>query len=251
MNVTNESCDQTTLRTKDLADAAGIGVQQVRNYEAAGFIPAAERSPNGYRRYTPRHSAAIVTARVMIAGYGWQSARTILQAYHQGDLGAALAAIDTCHARLAASRLQVEAAHRMLTQLADHQTVLHTRHQTAGLSVGAAAEQAGVRVSALRHWEQQGLLHPSRHPRSGYRQYDGQQLQRLHIIVLLRSMGYDQHAIRPVLDELSAGRLAQALEAVEQRMQALHTASRAALAAAAAFWTYMTEAAQEGTQRGA
>lgn len=243
MHVTTPLAAQTVLRTKDLADAAGIGVQQVRNYEVEGFIPAAERSPNGYRRYTLRHREAIVTARVMIAGYGWQSARMILQAYHQGNLAVALAGIDTCHARLATSRSQVERAQHMLMTITDHQPALMDRHWTRGLSVGAAAQQVGVRVSALRHWEQQGLLHPSRDPHSGYRQYDGQQLQRLQIIVLLRSLGYDQHAIRPVLDELSAGRVAQALEAVEQRMQALYTASRAALAAAAAFWTYSTEEA--------
>jgi hypothetical protein len=36
----------TYLRTNDLAQAVHISVQQVRNYEASGFIPAAERSPS-------------------------------------------------------------------------------------------------------------------------------------------------------------------------------------------------------------
>lgn len=41
-----------SLRTHDLALAGHISVQQVRNYEAKGLIPQAQRSPSGYRLYT-------------------------------------------------------------------------------------------------------------------------------------------------------------------------------------------------------
>ena len=39
-----------SLRTKDLAEAAQISLQQVRNYEAAGFLGVVERSPSGNPR---------------------------------------------------------------------------------------------------------------------------------------------------------------------------------------------------------
>ncbi len=74
------------LRTNDLARAVGISVQQVRNYETSGFIPAAERSPSGYRRFTRQHHVALKTARALIIGYGWQMAQQIMQATHQGRL---------------------------------------------------------------------------------------------------------------------------------------------------------------------
>ena len=111
--------------------------------------------------------------------------------------------------------------------------------QAQGLTIGEAAAKVGVRPSAVRHWEVQGLLHPIRDAHSAYRRYDAQQFRRLQIIVLLRTIGYDQHAIRPVLDELAAGRFNQAQAAVEQRAMVLHTASQAALEAAAAFWQYV------------
>ena len=47
------------LRTRDLALAGHISVQQVRNYEANGLIPLAQRSPSGYRLYTQQHLAAL------------------------------------------------------------------------------------------------------------------------------------------------------------------------------------------------
>ena len=61
-----------SLRTHDLALAGHISVQQVRNYEANGLIPQAQRSPSGYRLYTQQHLAALKTVKSMVHGYGWQ-----------------------------------------------------------------------------------------------------------------------------------------------------------------------------------
>ena len=109
-----------------------------------------------------------------------------------------------------------------------------------GLRVGQAARQVGVRVSALRFWEEEGLLHPQRDDSSGYRLYDEQQLRRLRVVVLLRDAGYAVEAIRLVLDELAAGRPERALRAVEGRRVEVARASRACAAATAAFWEYVT-----------
>src|SRR5215471_8633034 len=85
-----------------------IRVQQVRNYEASGLIPQAQRSPSGYRLYTQQHLAALQTVKSMARGYGWQRTSAIMQALHRGDLSAALATIDERHAALARKRLQME-----------------------------------------------------------------------------------------------------------------------------------------------
>src|SRR5438067_1532289 len=60
------------LRTRDLALTGHISVQQVRNYEASGLIPKAQRSQSGYRLYTQQHLAALKTVKSMVHGYGWQ-----------------------------------------------------------------------------------------------------------------------------------------------------------------------------------
>ncbi len=67
------------FRPIDLAHAVGISPQTVRTYERFGFLPPAERTPTGQRRYGPRHAQALQTARTMIAGYGWQSALEIMR----------------------------------------------------------------------------------------------------------------------------------------------------------------------------
>lgn len=229
------------LRPVDLARAVGMSVQTVRKYEAWGFLPPAERSPAGYRRYTYRHLRAIETARAMIAGYGWQSALRVMRHAHAGDLDAALAVVDARHAELDRGRREVEETLAALrTVAADPPAGAHVR-RSSGLRVGEAAQRVGVRVSALRFWEEQGLLHPRRDDRSGYRRYDEQQLRRSQVVVLLREAGYDFAAIRAVLDELAAGRPASALRAVARRRDELAKTSRARAEATAAFWNYVTD----------
>src|SRR5215470_4392007 len=108
------------LRPIDLARAAGISVQQVRNYESLGLLPPASRSESGYRLYTQRHLAALKTARGLVGGYSWQLMSKIMQTLHHDDLGASLAIIDSHHAELALKRQECEqtltALHALATQ---------------------------------------------------------------------------------------------------------------------------------------
>lgn len=97
-----------SLRTVDLARAVCVSVQQVRNYEVGGFIPAVERRPSGYRHYTRRHLEALKVARKLIGGYGWQRAQGIMRAVHGSRLDEALALIDQRHAELDQTRQQLQ-----------------------------------------------------------------------------------------------------------------------------------------------
>src|SRR6266849_4092654 len=106
------------LRTHDLALAGHISVQQVRNYEANGLIPQAQRSPSGYRLYMQQHLAALKAVQSMVRGYGWPRTSAIMQALHRGDLSAALATFDERHAELANERVQVERTLSALRTLA-------------------------------------------------------------------------------------------------------------------------------------
>ena len=234
----------THLRTIDLAQAGHISVQQVRNYETSGVIPPAERSPGGYRLYTQKHLVALKTARSLLAGYGWPRTRAIMQVVHRGDLAAALALIDERHAELAHKRIEVEQTLAALSALAAQSAPLATTHfarNAQRLRVGEAAHQVGVRVSALRFWEQQGLLHPARDQSSHYRLYDERQMRRLRVVVLLREAGYGFGAIQTTLDELAAGQPEKAIAAVELRRAEIARTSWACLGALSVFQGYVSE----------
>jgi DNA-binding transcriptional MerR regulator len=233
--------DHLYLRTHDLALAGGISVQQVRNYEASGLIPKAQRSPSGYRLYTQQHLAALKTVKSLVPGYGWPRTSAIMQALHRGDLPAALAIIDECHAELASKRFQIEQTLSALRTLAAGSASLQSSSHPQRFRVGEAAKQVGVRVSALHFWEQQGLLHPLREQSSHYRLYDEQQMRRLRVVVLLRDAGYTFNVIQPVLDELAAGRPEKAIMAVEKRREELTRTSWACIEALTFFQHYVSE----------
>ena len=230
-----------SLRTIDLAKAAGISVQQVRNYEASGLIPPVARSPGGYRLYTQQHLVALKTARSLVGGYGWQRTPTIMRALHRSELSTALALIDERHAELASKRLQVEQTLAALRTLAAQPAPLPGTRRPVLLRVGEAAKQVGVRVSALHFWEQQGLLQPLREQISRYRLYDEQQMHRLRMVVLLRDAGYGFNVILSVLGELAAGQPEKAIVAVEKRREELTRASWACIEALTSFQHYVSE----------
>jgi len=227
-------------RPIDLARAAGVSAQTVRKYEAWGFLPPAERSATGYRRYSARHMQALRTARAMVAGYGWPRALGIMRSVHGGDLDSAVSAVDACHAALHQARQET------LTTLAALRLAAAPigedrgpRRAESALQIGAAAQQVGVRVSTVRLWEGHGLLQPRRDPASGYRLYDAAEMRRLGVVALLRKGGYSFDAIRPILTELAMGAPDQAVSAAEQRLAELAEASRRCAAATAAFWDYV------------
>jgi DNA-binding transcriptional MerR regulator/quercetin dioxygenase-like cupin family protein len=87
-------------------------------------------------------------------------------------------------------------------------TVLHARHAgepsaspEARHQIGVAARHVGVSTSALRLWERQGLLRPSR-TGSGYRLYSDADLVRLRRI---RHMRAEQVSARGILRLLAPG----------------------------------------------
>ena len=65
--------------------------------------------------------------------------------------------------------------------------------------VGELAKQTGLTVRALHHYDEIGLLAPSRRSASGYRLYDGDDIARLLQILSLRQLGFSLDEIRESL----------------------------------------------------
>jgi len=231
------------MRTIDLAREVGLSAQQVRNYEASGLLPPAERDANGFRSYTERHLGALRTVRAMMAGgYDGASVLAIMRAAHEGDIDAALTLVDARHAVLDRQRRQVELTLEAIGALHPGNTSKPGVRWTERLTIGDAAKMVGVRPSTLRFWERERLIGPARDRRSGYRQFNGRDMKRLEVVLLLRRANYRFDAIRSVLDELSLGKLESSLRAVDQRRREIAAASRACAEATAALWDYLRNA---------
>ena len=75
-------------------------------------------------------------------------------------------------------------------------------------TVGAVASLTGVSVRTLHHYDHIGLVVPSVRTAAGYRGYTDADIERLHLVLVYRSVGLPLDEIRTVLDDPAADVLA-------------------------------------------
>ncbi|MDJ1130966.1 MerR family transcriptional regulator [Streptomyces iconiensis] len=245
------SREETRLRPVDLARAAGISTQQVRNYEEAGVLPPVPRTASGYRVYGVRHREALLTYRALAAGHGPDAARGIMRAVHADDVPGALALVNAGHAALHEQRLSLQAASEALTALAEQGADTGPPVPRAGLRIGEVAARLGVRTSALRVWESAGLLTLRREPVTGYRVFGPDEIREARIVQLLRQSRYLFAHIRPVLGELRDSGGTEALGAVlAERRAALTHRTTTMLRASGLLHAYVTRPVPPASEPG-
>ena len=81
----------------------------------------------------------------------------------------------------------------------------------AGLSIGALAERTGLAVSAIRYYEEQGLVHPWRNA-GGQRRFHRADIRRLSFVMIAQQFGFTLPQIRAQLDQLPGGRTPSAAD---------------------------------------
>jgi len=69
-----------------------------------------------------------------------------------------------------------------------------------GMTVGAAAQEAGVSAKAVRLWETKGLLAPAQRTEAGYRLFTEDDLSVLRFIRQAKSLGLTLPEIKDILD---------------------------------------------------
>ena len=74
-----------------------------------------------------------------------------------------------------------------------------------GLPIGQLAGRTGLAVSAIRYYEEQGLLSPWRNP-GGQRRYEKADIRRLSFVMIAQRLGFTIAEIRAQLDTLPKGR---------------------------------------------
>ncbi|MBW5482189.1 TioE family transcriptional regulator [Streptomyces bambusae] len=240
------------LRPVDLARGHGLSTQAVRNYEEAGILPAAGRTPHGYRTYTPLHAGALRAFLALVPGHGHRTATSIMRAVNQGAADEAFRLIDESHAQLLEDRRTLQAVESALRDL--EPTTAHERGRESapaaltavsgpgGTFIGPLADQLGIRPATLRKWERAGLVRPHRDPLTGYRVYDEADVRDARLAHQLRRGGYLLEQIAPLIAQVRA---AGGLEPLESALRDWHgrlsARGRAMLAGAAELEAYLRE----------
>lgn len=91
-------------------------------------------------------------------------------------------------------------------------------------SIQQIAKLAGTTSRTLRHYDEQGLVTPSRVGANGYRYYDGKSLVRLQRVLLFRELGLGLPQIRELLERQSdeASALLNHLEVLQREKDQLN-----------------------------
>ena len=234
---------ERTMTTAALGRRVGYSTQQVRDLERLGVIPPAPRGANGYRRYRSEHETALRAYRAMAAAIGPVPARRLLPAVIAGSAEDAAERIDLLHAHLAEERSRVREALRALdVAMVEADDVFA---EEDAMSIGELAQALGVRPSALRHWEGEGLVHPLRAGAST-RTYGAAAITEARIVAALRGGGYRIPAIALLLDQVRGHVGPRAVQDIlEERLADLTRRSIALLAAAASLHALLVERTEQ------
>ena len=73
------------------------------------------------------------------------------------------------------------------------------------LTIGEVARRTGLAVSAIRYYEDLGLVHPGRNA-GGQRRFQRADIRRLSFVMIAQEFGFTLPQIRAELDRLPAGR---------------------------------------------
>ncbi len=222
------------LRPVDLARAHGLSTQAVRNYEVAGILPAAGRSPHGYRAYTPRHAQALRAFLALRAGHGHGTATAVMQAVNRDAVEDALRLVDESHAQLLEDRRTLQAVEAAVRDLGP------VPPERGSTFVGPLSRKLGIDPATLRTWERAGLVQPERDPRTGYRVYRPADVRDARLAAQLRRGGHLLAQIAPLVAQVrSAGGVAPLESVLRDWRDRLSARGRAMLSGAAALDAYL------------
>lgn len=220
--------------TGRIAAISGYSAQQVRDLTSLGVLPPVDRHDNGYRQFTDLHVTALRAYRALAIAVGPVHARATMRDLRRLPMDEAVARIVALHVGLARSRDEAIAALRALDDIVDESA--HDAPAAPGdtMSITELSTALGVRSSALRFWEMEGLITPDRDGPGGARRYPPDAVRDARIVAALRAGGYRIPAVRPVMESLHAlGCTLDARAALQDRLRTVAACSDALLRAGA------------------
>lgn len=239
------------MNTAAVAAASGYSVQQVRDLEAHGVIPAVARSRNGYRQFNVAHVSALRAYRDLAIAVGPVEARRAMREIRLQPIDQAAALICGFHARLNNEREQALSARLALESIRAEALTEVEPVEGDSMTITELSQALGVRASTLRFWEKAGLVRPERvATRAGAaRRYTLTAIREARITAALRAGGYRipdiQNAVTAVRD---LNEVSNTIAALETRLETI--AHRAlALLRAGTLLAKTIETARESERR--
>lgn len=178
------------LSISAVSTLTGYSQQQIRDLERLSIIEPALRAANGYRQFTALHLRDLRAYRDLAHAVGPVQARRTMTEIRSLPADQALALVSSLHERLLQQRHQAFAALEALELIRSEPA--EDEHPTDTMTISQLAGALGVRTSALRFWEQAGLVAPERVTLrfASARRYPLQAIREARITAALRAAGY-------------------------------------------------------------
>lgn len=217
------------LRTAELAEASGYSVQQIRQLETRGVLPAADRRVNGYRSFSRLHLRALLAYRDLAQAAGPVVAREVMTTIQHLPLIDATARLSGLGHGLESERRQILEARAALISIRSEavtEPAATEPEANAGsedsMTITELSHALGVPTSTLRFWESEGLVAPDRvEARAGSaRIYRVTAIRDARITSALRTGGYRIPEVREAITALrELGDASGSLTALDERLE--------------------------------
>lgn len=189
-----------TYTPKQIAKTLNVSTTTLRRYEELDLIPAVPRTKSNHRFYTSLHFQAFTTIRALLKGYDIPIVYEVMRLSKNARYEEALWLVNEQQYHIQVEKQRVE---EILTMI---QNADFTKYKNVKLkeymSIGEAAQIAGVNTSAIRHWEHEGLIHSERKKENGYRMFSISQLRKILVISSLRKTVYYIENMKSLLNNL-------------------------------------------------
>ncbi|WP_340024215.1 MerR family transcriptional regulator [Paenibacillus sp. FSL K6-1096] len=177
-----------------------VSTTTLRRYEEQDLIPVVPRTPSNHRYYGEVHVQAFTTIRVLLQGYDIPVAYEVMRSMKQGQPEQALWRINEQQYQIHLEKKRMEDILTMIRHTVIP-TTLNAKWKEP-MNIGEAAAIAGVRTSAIRHWEVEGLIRSERNPENGFRMFSLTELRKILVISSLRKTVYYIDNMRSLLSTL-------------------------------------------------
>lgn len=185
---------------KQIAANLKISTTTLRRYEEQGLIPKVQRTKSNHRIYEPIHLQAFIAIRALLQGHEIPVVYEVMRMIKNGSFEKALWLINEQQYHIQVEKKRVEEILFMI-QKADFITYKNIKLKD-WMSIGEAAELAGINTSAIRHWEAEGLIHSERKKENGYRMFTVSELRKILVISSLRKTVYYIENMKELLNEI-------------------------------------------------
>ncbi|WP_315793353.1 MerR family transcriptional regulator [Paenibacillus sp. BIC5C1] len=204
-----------------IATRLDISTTTLRRYEKENLIPDVPRTASNHRYYTPIHLQAFVAIRLLLKGYEIPVVYEVMRKVRQGNTMDALWLMNQQLYNSQLEKERMEDIWNMVQQVDFANDIKGGTLDT--MTIGKAAEAAGVNTSAIRHWESEGLICSERDPDNGYRMYTRAELRKILVISSLRKSVYNIEHMKELLNTVGTQDYTQINKAFQLALQKLNS----------------------------